>query len=239
MQEISTPDKLQIAYVGPGLRNGQMPMVHLAAGLRGQALLIHRVKDLLFAESFEIQVAVDAGFESGSLVIPVNVLTDGLKTVENFLAGQAATALANLFQFLGFFGLGVNLYSLFRQRKGRKIEKPDDLPRIINLNISVENVIRIYNDTDVQEQLRRTIHPLHHDGIDEFQTRRNGKVIESVFKADLQAADEAELRDIIKDEEVTLDIEKTAWRRSLAWHFRHAGISFDAKIEDDEFWKNI
>jgi hypothetical protein len=214
-------------------------MVQLAAGLRGQALLIHRVKDLLYGESFEIQVDVDDEFESGSLVIPVHVLTDGLKTVENLLAGQGSTALANLFQFLGFFGIGVNLYSLFRHRKGRKIEKPEDLPRAININISVENVIRVYNDNEVQAHLRKTIHPLRHDGIEEFQTRRNEKIIESVFKSDLHAADEAELQDTIKDEEALLDIEKTAWRRSLAWHFRHGGVSFDAKIEDDSFWKDI
>jgi hypothetical protein len=239
MQEIST-DKLQIAYLGPTLRNGRMPMVHLAAGLPGQALLIHRVKNLLYGESFEIRVDVDAEFEAGSLVIPVHVLTDGLKTAEHLLAGEGATALANLFQFLGFFGLSaVSLYSLFRQRKGRKIENPDDLPRIININISVENVIRIYNDAEVQAQLRKTIHPLHQDGIDEFQTRRNGKVVESVLKGDLQAADEAELQDTTKHEELVLDIEKTAWRRSLAWHFRHGGMSFDAKIEDDAFWKDI
>lgn len=238
MQEI-TIEKLQIAYVGTALRNGRMPMLHLAAGLRGQALLIHRVKNLLYGESFEIQVDVDDKFESGSLVIPVHVLTDGLKTVENLLAGQGATALANLFQFLGFFGIGVNLYSLFRHRKGRKIEKPDDLPRVININISVENVIRVYNDNEVQAHLRKTIHPLHHDGIEEFQTRRNEKVIESVFKSDLQAADEAELQDIIKDEEALLDIEKTAWRPDLAWHFRYGPSSFDAKIEDNQFWEKI
>jgi hypothetical protein len=37
-----------------------------------------------------------------------------------------------------------------------------------------------------------------------------------VHKSDLEAADEAELEDLTKDEEITLDIQKAAWRRNLA-----------------------
>jgi hypothetical protein len=84
MQELTT-DKLQIAYVGPALRNGRMSMVQLAAGLRGQALLMQRVKDLLYGESLEIQVEVDADFEAGSLVIPFHVLIENAQAVENLL----------------------------------------------------------------------------------------------------------------------------------------------------------
>jgi len=36
-----------------------------------------------------------------------------------------------------------------------------------------------------------------------------------------------------------MDIEKSAWRRDLAWHLNDGRISFDAKIEDDKFWKRI
>jgi hypothetical protein len=239
MQEITT-EKLQIAYVGPALKDGRMPMIQLAAGMRGQALLIHRVKDLLYGESLNIQVEVDPEFEAGSLVIPVHILSDGLNAAERLLSGPGVTALANLIQILGFFGIGgVSLYKLFRKLKGRKIERPEDIPIKLDINISIEVLIRIYNDAEVQTQLRKTIHPLRYDGIDEFQTRREGKIIESVQKTDLQAADDAELQDITKDEEVELDIEKAAWRRHLAWHFNNGQTSFDAKIEDDSFWEDI
>ena len=141
---------------------------------------------------------------------------------------------------LVFFGFsGVTLYQLFKRLKGRRIEKPEDLPRDIKIDISVEFLIRIYNDPEVQAQLRKTVEPLHVDGIEEFQTRRQGLIIERVFKSDLKAADEAELEDLTNDEEITLDIQKAAWRRNLAWHFSDGRTSFDAKIEDDNFWKRI
>jgi hypothetical protein len=238
MQDITT-DKLQIAYVGPALATGRMPMAALGIGLRGQALLIQRVNELLYGEASIIRVEVDAEFEASSLIVPVHILSD-LQTAEQLLAGEAATALANLIAILGFFtGTGVTIYHIFKWLKGRRIEKPQDLRKNIKINISIELLIRIYNDPEVQIQLRKTIDPLHHEGIEEFQTRRQGAVIQSVYKADLQAADEAEVNDITRDEEVELDIEKTAWRRDLAWHFGDRGERFDARIKDDRFWKRI
>jgi len=91
----------------------------------------------------------------------------------------------------------------------------------------------------VQAQLRKTIEPLHVDGIEEFQTRQQGIIVERVSKKDLLAADEAEIEDLTKNEEIDLDIEKAAWRRNLAWHFSDGRTSFDAKIEDEQFWKSI
>lgn len=239
MQE-NTAETLHIAYSGPSLTNGRMPMEALAAGLRGQSLLIHRVKDLLYGESVSIRVEVDPDFQAGSLIIPVHILADGLRAAEGLLTTPAVTALANLMQLLGFFGFsGVTLYKLFKRLKGRRIEKPEDLPPEINIDISVDLLIRIYNDPEVQTQLRKVIEPLHVEGIEEFQTRRQGIVIERVFKSDLKAADDAELEDLTSDEEIMLDIQKAAWKRKLAWHFSDGRTSFDAKIEDDNFWKRI
>ena len=107
------------------------------------------------------------------------------------------------------------------------------------VDISIELLIRIYNDAEVQTQLRKTVDPLHVDGFEEYQTRRDGKVVDSVSKRDLNAADEAELEDLTRNEEIKLDIEKAAWRRNLAWHFSDRRTSFDAKIEDEELWKSI
>jgi hypothetical protein len=239
MQETTT-EFLQIAYSGPATANGRMPMEALATGLRGQSLLIDRVAQLLYGDSVHIQVEVDADFDTGSLIVPVHILYDGLRIAENVLTSKPANALTNLLTILGFFGFGrLTLYKLFKRLKGRRIEKPEDIPQDIKIDISIEVLIRIYNDSEVQAQLRKTIEPLHRDGIEEFQTRRGGVVVESVRKSDLQAADEAELEDLTTDEEITLDIEKAAWRRDLAWHFYDGKISFDAKITHESFWKEV
>jgi hypothetical protein len=235
-------DRLQIAYQGPALQGGQMPMLALANGLRGEALLIERVGNLLYGERVKVQAEVDASFEGGSLVVPVHILSDAVRTAEHLLAGEGFTAFANLLALLGFMGWSAtSLYKLFKKLRGRPIERPSDIPTSsgLELNISVELLIRIYNDKEVQTQLRKSIDPLHFEGIQEFQTRRQGVIITSLSKTDLQSADEAELESLIRDEEIDLDIEKAAWRRNLAWHFNDGRTSFDARIDDDTFWKRV
>ncbi|HEY4049419.1 MAG TPA: hypothetical protein VGM27_21355 [Acidobacteriaceae bacterium] len=112
-----------------------------------------------------------------------------------------------------------------------KIEKPGER----TCGTKDELLLRIYNDKEVQIQLRKTIEPLHHEGIKEFQTRRQGVVVATVSKADLQSADEAEIERLARDEEIDLGIEKAAWRRNLAWHFSDGRTSFDARIDDEGF----
>jgi hypothetical protein len=241
MQDI-VADKLQLAYQGPALQGGRMPMLALANGLRGEALLVQRVSDLLYGERVKVQVEVDPSFESGSLIVPIHILSDGLRTAEHLLAGEGFTAFANLLALLGFMGLSASsLYKLFKRLRGRPIEQAEDLTKVLDLelNISVELLLKIYNDKEVQAQLRKTIDPLHHEGIQEFQTRRQGVIITRVTKEDLQSADEAELESLIGDEEIELGIEKAAWRRNLAWHFNDGKTSFDARIDDERFWKRL
>lgn len=213
-------------------------MLALGTGLSGQALLIRRVKDILYGEDFPVAIEVDTEFERSSYLVPVHV-SEALKAAEQLLVSQPVTALANLLGILGFLGASGNIYALFRRLKGRRIEKPDDVPKGVEINIAIELLIRIYNDSEVQTQLRKTLDPLRQDGIVEFQTRRGGVVLERVSKKDLHAADEAEIQDLTKDEEIDLRIEKVAWRRHLAWHFSDDHTSFDARIEDNQFWKRI
>ncbi|HEX5434519.1 MAG TPA: hypothetical protein VFY05_09805 [Candidatus Angelobacter sp.] len=238
MQEITT-ERLQIAYKGRALQQGRMPMLSLAAGLRGQALLIERAKDILYGESVNVRVEVDSEFEASSLIVPVRILAD-IKFAEQLLIGPAVTACVNLLEILGFAGGSVlTIYKLFKRLRGRRIERAEDIPKEWEIRLTVELLIKLYNDAEIQSQLRRTLDPLHQEGIEEFQTRRQGIAIDSVSKMDLAAADEAEIQDLTKDEEVELDIEKSAWRRDLAWHFNDGRSSFDARIQDDKFWRRI
>jgi hypothetical protein len=174
MQDL-TADKLQIAYDGPALKQGRMSMEALGNGLRGHALLVERVSLLMYHDRYTFQVDVDPGFERGSILIPVHILSSALQQAGDLLAGRPVTAFANLLQLLGFFGVSAtSLYKLFKRLKGRPIKRPEDLPppEELKLDISIELLIQIYNDNEVQHHLRQTISPLRTEGIEEFQTRR-------------------------------------------------------------------
>lgn len=182
MQDI-TADKLQIAYAGPVLRQGRMPMDALGSGLRGHALLVQRVGFLMYHDRYAFQVDVDPSFESGSLLIPVHILSSTFEQAGDLLAGKAVTAFVNLLTILGFFGAsGTSIYMLFKRLKGRRIARPEDIPspHELNVNITIELLIQIYNDNEVQQHLRQTVSPLHNEGIEEFQTRRDGIILATV-----------------------------------------------------------
>ena len=58
-------------------------------------------------------------------------------------------------------------------------------------------------------------------------------------KADIEAADAAEIEAIVSDEEKILDIEKASFVPHLAWHLSDHGKPFDAKIEDPFLWHQV
>ena len=112
MREI-TEDRLQVSYTGPATTNGRMPMTALSAGLRGQALLIERVGEIIFKGSVLLQVDVDDSFERGSLIAPVHILAESLNAAETFLNTRAIISVATLLTILSFFGVSpASLYSL-------------------------------------------------------------------------------------------------------------------------------
>jgi hypothetical protein len=111
-----------------------MSMLALSAGLRGPALLIQRVKDIIYGDSITIRVEVDPEFEASSLIIAVHILSDAIRAEEHLLAGEVATALTNLITFMGFSGIsGITIYTLFKPLGGRRIENPEDVPEDLKI----------------------------------------------------------------------------------------------------------
>lgn len=164
-----------------------------------------------------------ANFQTGSVVIPLHILTDAVAKVENALLsrhGQARSSLLTILEWGAVSG-AFNLYKMFKQKKGRPITDEDYLARILSRLDNIERLlfIKIYNDAEVQAALRAALRPLRADGIVEFQTRRREVVVETVRQSDLKSADEAEESAIQEVEEKVLDIEKAALVPHLSWHF--------------------
>jgi hypothetical protein len=233
----------QIAYLGPTLRDGRMDLRILSDALGGFAALTERSSQLLYGQMYEHTAELASPLETGSVVIPIQIVSHGLRAAEQFLLSPAVQALANLTSLLGFGAspIAIGLFRVFKEKKGRAIDPATDISvlRVIDIDIEITRYIKLYNDNDVRTSIRRTLRPLREQGIEEFQTRRYGIVIESVTKADLIAADEAQMDEIVGSEEKWLDIQKVALVRHLAWHFAGDGATFDAKIEDEKLWKRV
>ena len=235
--------EISVHYVGPAVENGRIDLFVLSDGLRGLGRLTSRVSYLMFGSELDYRIELDSQFQTGSVVIPLHILTDAVAKVENALLSRHGQALSSLLMILGWGAVSgaFNLYKMFKQKKGRPITDEDDLARILARLDNIERLlfIKIYNDAEVQAALRAALRPLRADGIVEFQTRRREVVVETVRQSDLKSADEAEESAIQEVEEKVLDIEKAALVPHLSWHFSDEGSAFDARIQDATLWERV
>jgi hypothetical protein len=231
---------LEVVYEGPSIREGRLSLIVLADALKGMGNLTERTNEILFSQPSRFSIELAAPPSAGSLIIPVDFISRAAETAEVALTNKHVLALATLVTLLGLSPAkdAVNLFKLFKRFRGRRVEDVSELPQI-NIDIDIHILLKLYNDAEIRSSILKILRPLREPGIDSFQTRRDRYPIETVFKSDLEAADRAEEAELRAEEEVTLEIEKAALRRSLSWHFSYAQGSFDASIHDDEFWKGV
>lgn len=232
-----------IAYVGPTLTNGRMDAILLADGLKGVARFVNRVAQMRLKDESLVRLSVQGDPRTGSLEVFVNIfdfLVNGVKEIGNSSFMQGLAIIATLSGF-NLKDAGRSLVAMFVKLNGRPITDATNLDDVQfpNLPIDRAEIIRIYNDPEVQAAIRAALRPLRDEGINKFETRQGGQAVEVVTKSDLLSADKAETDAIVTDEKKELDIQKASFVEHLAWHVSDNGHPFDAKIEDPTLWSLV
>jgi hypothetical protein len=237
------PGRVSIAYVGPALEQGRMDAIALSDGLKGTARFVNRVAELHFGTQSEFTLEVEGEPRSGSLEIFLRFFHPLINAVVFAGESKILTGLAIIATLTGFSAkdIGKSLISIFKKLHGRPITDETELTGLLPDDSPVEKteLIRIYNDPEVQAAIRAAIRPLRKDGIETFETRLDRKPIETISKADVKAADAAEIDAMVNTEDKVLDVEKASFVPHLAWHLSDHGKPFDAKIEDPVLWDHI
>lgn len=232
-----------IVYVGPSLEAGRMDAILLADGLKGIGRLIAKVSDLQGLGVGRVRLQVQGQPRSGSLEVVLHFLHSAASTTQSILDSKVLTEIGLVMGVSGFTLKDArnSLIAFFKRFKGRPIVDETNLEDIDagELPISKADLIRMYNDPDVQAALRAALRPLRDEGVVEFQTKENDRVAQSVAKSELAAADAAELDAIITDESKILDVEKASFLPHLSWHVSDNGKPFDAKIDDPTLWAKV
>ena len=220
-----------------------MDAVALADGLKGTARFINRVGELCLGTHDELRLEVEGEPRSGSLEIFVRFAHELIGTVDAIADSKFLTGLAIIFALTGFNpkDAGKSLLTLFKKLKGRPIDDETDLKAALpdDLPIETAELIRIFNDQEVQAAIRAALRPLREEGVETFETRVDQKAVETVSKEDVIAADAAEIAAIINTEDKVLDVQKASFVPHLAWHLSDRGKPFDAQIEDPVLWDHI
>ena len=231
--------RFSFAYVGPALGAGRIDAIVLAEGLRGKARLVNRIAEMYLGPQSDFVLQVEGEPNTGSIEIFV-----GFEQVFTHLADSKVLAGVAVIMGISGFSLrdaGKSIWALFKKLRGQPITDETNLTELLPENVNVDRTlfIRMYNDQEIQAALRAALRPLRESGIEKFETRVERSPIETVTKADLQAADTAETDAIIADEEKVLDIEKASFLPHLSWHLSDEGKPFDAKVEDPYLWERV
>ena len=239
----SKRERLSIAYTGSALEEGRMDAILLADGLKGTARFINRVAEMHLGTSTDFSLEVEGEPRAGSLEVFIRFSHTVVESVNRIADSKFLTGLAIIATLTGFSlkDVGKSLLSIFKKLRGRPISDATDLEAVLPANLPIDKaeLIRIYNDPEVQAAIRAAVRPLRKEGIDKFETRFDRKTIETMAKADVKAADAAEMEAIESNEEKVLDIEKASFVPHLAWHLSDQGKPFDAKIEDPVLWEEV
>lgn len=249
-------ERLVIAYDGQALADGTMDARELAPALLAISDAIKLANEEINGERAQVSVRVSSDFRQGSFEfgIIVSQTVDSLRDLIAPLLSPQTVATAD--QILGYLGLvsgvsGLNVIEVIRWAKNRKIERSDrNKDGLIQLTIEGDNntvfvlpeVERLLDLSEVRKALRDSLKPLERDGVDEFRTQHNGKVVQRIQRDELSFFDgDAEPDKTLTQfgGRVILEVASPAFPDGRKWEFKYGQERIFARISDEAFLQRV
>lgn len=249
--------KFQLAYDGEGVRRGSMDVYELAPALLAVGDLIRDTNEALNGKNTRVQVSVESDFRHGSFEVSFLLDQSLLQAAKDFLFAHGITDAAGIVKLIfGGTSAAAVLAGLFKLYKALKGEKPiqitynDNSTTIIQTGSGtiLRNVERItaqlYQNEKVRDATRRVLRPLAAQGIDTFEVREDGQVMERITRDDVGSFVDFQLSTPEAPAQLTvtrhaiLRVASVSFEKNK-WRFSDGGPSFPADVNDKGFLQRL
>ena len=261
MDEDMSAKTICINYDGPILKTGEMAVVDLAPALLAFGKLFEEANRVINGEKSHISVSVKA-FNEGSFEVYIHLVQGFFAHARDLLSGNSASALSNLWTFLGAGTTlgGWSLYTLLKFARGRKVKKavvlrdgnvslefpPDSLSMEGDTIVVPVQIAELYRDVRVRKAIAETVKPLGREGITDLSLRPAGTAKDTapvhVTKLELHAFSAPEGDDykiIDKESEAAFSIVNLSFSEDGKWKLNDGQNVVWASIEDQEFLEAV
>lgn len=262
---MSVSKKARIAYNGPALESGEMDVKSLAPALIAFADLVDNINRVIGGKN-KIRVYLNENsINKGSFDITYLLDESLLQQAKLFVGLAEENGLADLMKILGWgqtaaeYGAVIfGIFTLVKKVRGRKlsgIQHTEDGNAEISLSdgekvITSEKTLKVFLDVNCRINLEKVIEPVKQEGIDSFELRdpehtNDKQPLEIITKNETPdfvappAADTADEEPKQSEEqELLVKISLVSFEQGK-WKLTDGNNTFWARIDDEEFCKNV
>jgi hypothetical protein len=241
----------RIAYDGPALEFGRMPVRDLAPALLALGDLFAEAGRVVYPDSAPVALNIKAT-EQGSFDVHLILEAEDLwDQFVDLFGSDPVTALVNL-KTLIVGGGGFSLFGLIRLLRGRQIEREEASSTPGYVRITVEDtsieipaeVATMYRRISIRRKARDVVAPLNREGVEEVQFAESPDAPPELIigRTDVPSyeAAAAEEGDVLLDEEreMVLQIAGVSFE-GRKWRLSDGTVTFWASIEDEVFLADV
>jgi hypothetical protein len=240
--------EFSIAYDGPALETGRMPVRDLAPALLALGDLFADASLVVYPDREPVALSIRAT-EDGSFL--VRLILESKSAWDQFVdifGGDSASALANL-EAIVIGGSG--LFWFIKRRGKKEITAQEPAPEPGHVRLTLEDgtvievsaqVLKLYDNITIRRKARQVVAPLHREGVELVRFEPSKPDAEVVIeKEDLPAYELPTAEEALLDHEteMILEIVSVSFPEGSKWRFTDGAKSFYAVIEDEAFLDRI